>query len=615
MRMKRILFLILSLLLFPLASRAQEIPIAPYLPAEQTIAAQTNAPITVQFPQENMKIAREAQNIFIFGHLHFPNPQTLDINGQDVPLHPSGSFLAYVPVKIGVFPLILTASDGTNTYQSVRHIYVRGRDIRDFSEKASFDETETFPQREVELIPGDTIDLYVRATPQAKVEVTLSGLKHGKNILLTEDSSSPGSYRGQFTIDPEQKPKTAKVVYKLENGPRRSKAKITAPGKIKVRGGERLFTCAQITHPGIKVRKLPTSTGNLHPHYRAYGTVMINGKMNNQLRIWLNDQEAVWLESEKLKEVSCPASVGNSITGIQTEAFEDRTRIVVESAREVPFQIQEFKDRIEVQLYYVDKVNENFSIDNTSPVLENVVWSQPTPDTLLLKLYTRKNTRLWGYTYRFNEGNLEVDLMHTPVLTPTPKAPLKGARILIDAGHNPKRTAPYDGAVGPTGYLEYEGAMALAEELKQALEKEGAQVILTRRGNNRMTLQQRYEHALLHQAHIFVSLHYNAFPETVNPLARPHGFQVYYTYPHSFDLARRVYESYIKYVPLPDNGLIANDVLFIPRISDMPSILVESAYLMFPEQEEMARTKEGRAKMVMALKTGILNFFKQISSH
>ena len=73
-----------------------------------------------------------------------------------------------------------------------------------------------------------------------------------------------------------------------------------------------------------------------------------------------------------------------------------------------------------------------------------------------------------------------------------------------------------------------------------------------------------------------------------------------------------MYKAYIKHVPLPDNGMIANNVLFIPRISEMPSILVESAYLMFPDQEEMARTKEGRAKFVRALENGILSFFQKI---
>ena len=55
--------------------------------------------------------------------------------------------------------------------------------------------------------------------------------------------------------------------------------------------------------------------------------------------------------------------------------------------------------------------------------------------------------------------------------------------------------------------------------------------------------------------------------------------------------------------------MIANDVLFIPRIPQLPSILVENAYLILPEQEEMAKTKQGRAPLVQALYEGILNFY------
>ena len=63
-------------------------------------------------------------------------------------------------------------------------------------------------------------------------------------------------------------------------------------------------------------------------------------------------------------------------------------------------------------------------------------------------------------------------------------------------------------------------------------------------------------------------------------------------------------------MPLADNGLLANDVLFIPRMPDYPSILVENAFLILPEQEEMAKTKEGRAPFVKALYEGIVNFYK-----
>ena len=593
----------------------QDIPTALYLPTQQTLAKKTNAPITVQFPTEKAKMPRGAKAIFVFGQVHIAHPKTLHINGQSVPLYKNGAFLAFVPVESGDFTLLLSASDGENTYKVARHIHVRGKDIKDFSQKASFDTGEVFPQHNVETVPGDTLRLYVRGTPHATVEASLAGLKHGKKIELKEDSAHPGIYRAAFVIDPRQKHKTTKVVYKMSNGPDDSKEKITAPGKITVRGENNLFSCAQITHPGIKVRQLPTSQGNLYPYYRAYGEVQVNGKMNNQFHIWLNKEEQAWLEREKIKDIPCPSEkTTNFITGLQTVNLENKTRATIKTSRAVPIQIQEFKDRLEVKIYYVDGVEETFSIDSTSPILDTIRWSQPTEDTLLLKFNFAKNARLWGYSYRFNEeGQLEIEFMHPPLLAAQPKLPLSGARILIDAGHNPKRTAPYDGAVGPSGYLEYEGTLALAEELKTALEKQGATVILTRHGNNRMTLEQRYEHALSSQAHIFISLHYNAFTETVNPLARPRGFQVYYMYPHSFDLADSVHKAYLKHVPLPDNGMIANTVLFIPRISEMPSILVESAYLMFPEQEEMARTKDGRAKLVKALESGIVNFFQKIT--
>jgi len=584
---------------------------APYLPAQQALVKKTNAPITVQFPFENMKLPAGAENIFVFGLIRLPNPVSLDINGQQVPIHESGTFVAYVPVQSGPFELVFTVSDGEQTFQAVRHITVKGKDIKDFSAKAAFDETEVFPQSPAEVQAGETITLIARGTPNAKVEASLSGLKDGKNILLTEDEPHNGMYRAQFQIDPQQKGKTVKVVYKMEEGPHKSKAKITAPAKITVRNEEEKFTYADITTDGIKLRSLPTAQGNLYPYYRAYGTVRVSGKMNNQHHIWLNEKESAWLENNRIADVAEPPAK-NLVSGISTFVDEDKTTVTVKTSRPTPISIQEFADRLEATVYYVDGMESNFSIDNTSPLIETIGYSRPTTNTLSLKIYFKRDARLWGYSYAFEDNHLVITARHMPVFSTTAKQPLRNIRILIDAGHNPKRTAPYDGAVGPTGYLEYEGTLALAEELKTALEKKGATVILTRQGKNRLTLQQRYEHALEEKAHIFVSLHYNALPETANPLEKPRGFSVYYTYPHSFDLAAAVHSAYGKYVPLADNGMIANDVLFIPRISEMPSILVENAYLMFPEQEEMARTQQGREKLVQALQNGILDFFKKL---
>ena len=64
-------------------------------------------------------------------------------------------------------------------------------------------------------------------------------------------------------------------------------------------------------------------------------------------------------------------------------------------------------------------------------------------------------------------------------------------------------------------------------------------------------------------------------------------------------------------MPLPDNGLIADDVFFIPRISEIPSILVENAFPILPEQEEWVLSDKGKQILADTLYQGILSFYQK----
>ncbi len=606
--MKRTLFL-LFLGSVELGVFAQQVPVAPYLPAQAAPAQQEHAPITVQYPYENMKLPKGAEQIFIFGQVHVPGPAALEINGTPVELFKNGAFIAYLPVQTGPFAFVLTLQKDGQTYRAVRHITVQGTDLKDLTAKAAFDEAEVFPQRPVELLPGETLPLYARGTPGAQVSAHLPGLKNGKNVPLTEDKDHPGIYRASLSVLNTQKPKTTVVHYKMKGGPDKTKAKVTAPAKITVRSLKKPFTYAQINTPGTKIRKRPTETGNLYPDYRAYGILRVLGEKAGQYHLWLSPHETAWLEKNRLDEVKNEPIEPNILSFVRADATLQHTRLTFTLDRPVPIKIREYNDRLELALYNVDGFEQNFSLDDTSPVLQEVQWNQPAQHVFAFRLNLRSGARLWGYRYNFEGTQLVVDLVHTPDIKPNPAKPLASLRLVVDAGHSPKRTAPYDGAVGPTGYLEYEATLALAEELTLKLEKAGATVLLTRQGDNPMSLQDRYDFAREQNADLFISLHYNAVADTVNPLAKPRGFSVYYAYPHSETLARSVHQAYTKHVPLADNGLIQNDVLFIPRMPDYPSILVESAFLILPEQEELARTQEGRALFVKALYEGIVNFY------
>jgi len=81
-------------------------------------------------------------------------------------------------------------------------------------------------------------------------------------------------------------------------------------------------------------------------------------------------------------------------------------------------------------------------------------------------------------------------------------------RIILDAGHGGHDT----GAIGPSRVKEKDVTLALARKLKQRLEGQGYEVLLTRRDDRYLRLEERTWFANAHRGDLFVSLHVNAHP-------------------------------------------------------------------------------------------------------
>lgn len=605
--MNKTIFCIIALLIGWLSAFTQAIPTAPYLPAMSS-QENDNAPITLQHPQEKSTVPAGTENVYLFGKLNLQEP-SLDINGQAVDVYKNGTFIAYIPVQQGTFDILLTAQSRGQTYQAVRHIIVPGTPINKFTNKARFDESKIYPSRPLWLMPGDSVELSARGTPGAKVTASLSGLPNAKEIALTEDLLHPGNYRGRYTISETEKPRNVKIRYKMLDPQTKTEAKITAKQRLKILDAQNDLPFIRVKDANSKMRQLPVHQGSLYPDYRAFGEIRIDGRDNGLYRLRLAEKEYAWLEEKKGDLVSSAALRPNHIDDLQIVSEENNTQIIWQGSKQVPLSVHEYTDRLEVTFYYTESFIENFDFDTTSPLLERITWSMEQPDVIKFSVLLKPEQPLWGYTYRYDKNDFILQLNHRPTLTPQPGKPLAGARILIDAGHSPKRVPPYDGLVTPSGFLEYEVNLDLAEVLKAKLEAAGATVIMTREGDNHISLTGRYKKALQEQAHLFISLHHNALPDAANPWAAPRGYSVYYTYPHSFKLAESMHNSFSRHIDLPDSGLIANDVLFIPRISDMPSILIENAYMIFPEQEELVMSSAGREQFAQTIYEGILDFY------
>jgi N-acetylmuramoyl-L-alanine amidase len=194
---------------------------------------------------------------------------------------------------------------------------------------------------------------------------------------------------------------------------------------------------------------------------------------------------------------------------------------------------------------------------------------------------------------------LILEIRHQPKI----KSGLTGLRICLDPGHSPD-----PGAVGPTGLTEREVNLAVAKKLRKILIRNGADVVMTRTGTEGLTLYDRPKIAIEKECDILISIHNNALPDGVNPFYN-NGSSTYYYHPQSLALAREIQSELLEELKLPDFGTYYGN-LVLTRPSQLPAVLVESAFMMIPEQEALLRTDKFQGRCAKAIARGILNFVK-----
>ena len=150
--------------------------------------------------------------------------------------------------------------------------------------------------------------------------------------------------------------------------------------------------------------------------------------------------------------------------------------------------------------------------------------------------------------------------------------------------------------------------LAIAKKLKEKLLSLGAAVQMTRNGDENVELADRPKLARDLGGDLFISIHNNAIADGEDPFGQPRGFSVYYYHRQSLPLAEAIHRSYLKNIQLPDEGLRYGDYM-VARMAWMPAVLVESAYLILPRQEEMLNTPAFQEQLAGAISEGVLDFF------
>lgn len=329
------------------------------------------------------------------------------------------------------------------------------------------------------------------------------------------------------------------------------------------------------------------------------------------------------------------------IKSIRVGQFNDTTvRIVMDLKRSVSPQVfsllpaAEYKHRLVVDLF--------------PAASGGGVAQEEEEDALmaLLKDYSKGQVKADGSTTAKAQTNIPKPQDTRPKATPENKTQIKRQIVIvIDPGHGGEDP----GAIGPSGLREKDVVLAVGRELKKKLDAMGYKTHMTRHQDVFIPLSVRVATARKLQADLFISVHADAFTSP-----QPRGTGVYAlstsgatsaqakhladtqnasdlvggvkkvgdrnvdqtlldmsqtaTIRDSLVLGKYVLNSLGRVNKL-HKGHVDQAGFAVLKAPDIPSILVECAFISNPEEERLLSTSGFRVRVADAIAGGVKNYF------
>ena len=160
------------------------------------------------------------------------------------------------------------------------------------------------------------------------------------------------------------------------------------------------------------------------------------------------------------------------------------------------------------------------------------------------------------------------------------------------------------------GEKEKDINLKIALKLRDKLQARGAQVIMTRTDDKDVSLNDRVKTANDNNSEIFISIHANALPDSLLD-KEIRGTEVYYFYPQAKKLAKNILKSIVKETGTKDNG-VKGESFAVVRNTNAVSVLIETGYIIDPEDNELLINNEFQDNMAKAIVTGLENYLNEL---
>ena len=497
----------------------------------------------------------------------------LFLNGVEVPVYSTGVFAAPLQLQEGVNEFQVWQVLGSDT--------LRKRMVVVYEKPAPPEPTAGFAIESVRILsggdlwlqPGDPLQVEMKATPG------MIGTFYNGIPLFEADPAETGVagiYRGEYVIQPSDTLPDLRVSFYLRDPSSGETVTVTSSQRITVLNQPYALTGVTTTdaaplYYGLGADRLG---GARMGELDSLVKLEITGRMNGMYRVRLSGQAQAYIPVGSVQLQQGAHFRPSSLTGswlVSSDSTYDYVRIGLAERLPYTHTVQQNPTRIVVDVYGAVS-NSNWITQKENLRAIRHVWYEQVSKDVFRVFIELTESQLWGYRVGYEDNQLVIRVKPQP-----DTLGVRGLTVAVDAGHggsNPGATGMAAGAV------EKDLTLAMALKLKDALERAGATVLMTRTGDQSVSNAYRLRRFRSSDADLLISIHCNS---SLNPMVQ--GVSTYYRHQAYRPLSQYIRKEMRK-LGLADFGNVGGFNFILNRPTELPSVLVEVGFLSNPADEE-----------------------------
>ncbi len=334
-----------------------------------------------------------------------------------------------------------------------------------------------------------------------------------------------------------------------------------------------------------------------------------NNAANFQPVIYGDAQHFVIID-KKNSQIQNLFSMKSSLNSAADEINDDKTHSMkLVFSKPVIYGIERNSGGVDIYLYNVDKNNagslkNSFIFEGTNLIAlkdGGYKLSILNQDGDIINVHTGADGKTIRIKEKVAHGQLP-SLMSSPLPPIEQIIPVKKTGkhyVVLDPGHGGADCGALRNNIN-----EKSITLDVSKRVESLLKKKGYEVIMTRNGDDTVSLQERVDISENYNPDIFVSIHVNS-----SNSESPNGLETHYYKDNSLQLAKTVHASMLNNIKAENRGLFKSK-FYVINHTTAPAVLVEIGFLSNPSERAQLVTESRKQATAKAIAEGIDEYFK-----